>query len=71
MVQDTSCCTHDRGFHCLLKSSLSSVALQFVIYVFNSIQPCSASPTFIPPTIEGDTCIAVPPGETFHTDKGK
>ena len=46
---------------------LSSVALQFIVYVFNSSQPCSASPMFIPSTIEEDACTAVPPGETFHT----
>ena len=49
------------------QSPLSSVALQFIVYVFNSSQPCSASPVFIPPTIEEDACIAVPPGETFYT----
>ena len=49
------------------QSPLSSVALQFIVYVFTSSQPCSASPVFIPPTIEEDACIAVPPGEIFHT----
>ena len=48
-------------------SPLSSVALQFLVYVFSSTQPCSSSPAFIPPTIQEDACIAIPPGETFHT----
>ena len=58
MIEDFTACS---------QSPLSSVALQFIIYVFTSSQPCSASPMFIPPTIEEDACITVPPGETFHT----
>ena len=45
----------------------SSVALQFLVYVFNSDQPCSTSPMFIPPTIRQDSCIAIQAGETFST----
>ena len=48
-------------------SPLSSVALQFLVYVFNSNQSCLISPVFIPPTTRADTCIAIPPGETFNT----
>ena len=48
-------------------SPLSSVALQFLVYVFNSNQSCLISPVFIPPTMRADTCIAIPPGETFNT----
>ena len=58
MIEDFTACS---------QSPLSSVALQFIVYVFTSSQPCSASPVFIPPTIEEDACIAVPPGEIFHT----
>jgi len=49
-------------------SPLSSVALQFLVLVLSSNRPCSAVPQFIPPTITADgTCVAIPPGETFHT----
>ena len=58
MIEDFTACS---------QSPLSSVALQFIIYVFTSSQLCSASPVFIPPTIEEDNCITIPPGETFHT----
>ena len=46
---------------------MSSVALQFLVLVFNSTRPCSLAPEFIPPTPEDDSCVAIPPGETFHT----
>ena len=45
MIEDFTACS---------QSPLSSVALQFIIYVFTSSQLCSASPVFIPPTIEED-----------------
>ena len=49
-------------------SPLSSVALQFLVSVFRSHRPCSAAPRFIPPTITAHSaCVAIPPGETFHT----
>ena len=47
---------------------LSSVALQFLVFVFQRIRRCSAIPRFIPPTITlHGACVAVPPGESFHT----
>ena len=46
---------------------MSSVGLQFLVFVFSSTRPCSDAPEFIPPTIEDDSCIAIPPGGTFHT----
>ena len=46
---------------------MSSVALQFLVLVFNSTRPCSDTPEFIPPTLEDDSCVVIPPGGTFHT----
>ena len=46
---------------------MSSVGLQFLVLVFHQTQPCSVTPEFIPPTLEDDSCVAIPPGGTFHT----
>ena len=46
---------------------MSSVGLQFLVLVFSSTRPCSDAPEFIPPTPEDDSCVAIPPGGTFHT----
>ena len=46
---------------------LSSVALQFLVFVFSSTQSCSSQPQFIPPTILGGSCVAIPSRETFTT----
>ena len=46
---------------------MSSVGLQFLVLVVNSTRPCSVAPEFIPPTPEDDSCVAIPPGGTFHT----
>ena len=46
---------------------LSSVALQFVIFVFTSTESCSRQPQFISPTLLGGTCLAIPSGATFTT----
>lgn len=46
---------------------LSSVALQFLVLVVRSTEPCSQTPEFVPPTIHQGACIAIPPGSTFHT----
>ena len=46
---------------------MSSVGLQFLVLVFSSTRPCSDGPEFIPPTPEDDSCVAIPPGGTFHT----
>ena len=48
---------------------MSSVGLQFLVLVVNSTEPyaCSDAPEFIPPTPEDDSCVAIPPGGTFHT----
>ena len=48
-------------------SPLSSVALQFLVLVVRSNEPCSAKPEFVPPTISQGACIAIPPSTTFNT----
>ena len=45
---------------------MSSVGLQFLVLLVNS-SSCSDTPEFIPPTPEDDSCVAIPPGGTFHT----
>ena len=44
---------------------LSSVALQFLVLVVASTDPCSQQPEFIDPTPPQGSCIAIPPGTTF------
>ena len=46
---------------------LSSVALQFLVLVVESAEPCSQAPEFIQPTISQGSCVAVPPSATFTT----
>ena len=46
---------------------MSSVGLQFLVFVFSSTRPCSDAPEFIPPTPEDDSCVVIPSGGTFHT----
>ena len=46
---------------------LSSVGLQFLVFVVNSANPCSQQPAFIPPTLPQGSCVAVPPMMTFKT----
>ncbi len=46
---------------------LSSVALQFLVLVVISTEPCSHTPEFIPPTLRQGSCVAIPPGATFNT----
>ena len=48
-------------------SPLSSVALQFLVFVSSGSQDCSTSPVFIPPTITQGTCVAIPLGKTFDS----
>ena len=50
-----------------MQHPLSSVALQFLILVVDSDEPCSLQPEFIEPTLPSGLCLAVPPGETFST----
>ena len=45
---------------------MSSVGLQFLVLIFNSRRPCSVGPEFVPPTLNDGSCVAIPPGETFH-----
>ena len=45
---------------------MSSVALQFLVFVVSSNEPCSAAPEFVPPTPTQGTCSAIPPGEMFN-----
>ncbi|KAJ8031546.1 Neurogenic locus notch-like protein 1 [Holothuria leucospilota] len=42
---------------------LSSIPLQFLIYVFDGAAACNAKPTFVSPTPPGGSCILVQPGE--------
>ena len=44
---------------------LSSVALQFIVLVFESTDLCSEHLEFIDPTPRHGSCVAVPPGTTF------
>ena len=46
---------------------LSSVALQFLVFVVASTQLCSLKPEFVDPTFSSGLCIAVPPNITFST----
>ena len=46
---------------------LSSVALQFLVLVIESTEPCSQAPEFIQPTIRQGSCVAIPPEMTFVT----
>ena len=46
---------------------LSSVALQFLILVVTSTEPCSQQPQFIDPTLPQGSCVSVIAGETFTT----
>ena len=46
---------------------ISSVALQFIVLVVASTDPCSQQPEFIDPTPLQGSCVAVPPGITFAT----
>ena len=50
-----------------VSESLSSVALQFLVLVITSLDPCLQKPTFIPPTIHQGVCVAIPPQTTFNT----
>ncbi len=49
------------------QTPLSSVALQFLVFVFSAVRPCSEIPRFIPPTIAHGACVAIAPGDTFHS----
>ena len=44
---------------------LSSVALQFLVLVVSSSQPCSQKPKFISPTPSSGSCLSVLPGGTI------
>ena len=46
---------------------MSSVGLQFLVLVVDTMSSCSATPEFIPPTLEDNSCVEIPPGGTFHT----
>ena len=46
---------------------LSSVALQFLIFVFASTESCSRQPQLVLPTIIGGSCVAIPSGTSFFT----
>ena len=44
---------------------LSSVGLQFLVLIVNGTG--SVEPSFVPPTLPDDSCVAIPSGETFST----
>ena len=46
---------------------MSSVALQFLVLVVSSNEPCSQQPEFIDPTLPQGSCVSVSAGETFTT----
>ena len=46
---------------------MSSVGLQFLVLVVDTLRSCSVSPFFIPPTHTDGECIAIPAGTTFNT----
>ena len=46
---------------------MSSVALQFLVFVVASNEPCSQQPEFIDPTLPQRSCVSVSAGETFTT----
>ena len=46
---------------------LSSVALQFLVLVNSSTEPCYQRPEFIDPTLPQGTCYGIQAGETFTT----
>ena len=45
---------------------LSSVALQFLVLVVDTMRSCAVNPTFVSPTPHDGSCIAIPPGHTLH-----
>ena len=46
---------------------LSSAALQFLVFVVFSTEPCSQQPEFIDPTLPQGSCVSIKAGETFTT----
>ena len=46
---------------------MSSVALQFLVLVVASNEPCSQQPEFIDPTLPQGSCVSIAAGETFTT----
>jgi hypothetical protein len=49
-------------------NSLSSVPLQFLIYVYEGISniPCDVKPLLITPTPEADTCVVLRPDDVYR-----
>ena len=45
---------------------LSSVGLQFLVLVVDTMRSCSVNPSFVHPTPSDGTCIAVPSGQTLN-----
>ena len=46
---------------------MSSVALQFLVLVVASTEPCSQQPEFINPTLPQGSCVSISTGEVFTT----
>lgn len=45
--------------------ALSSIPLQFLVYVFTSSEGCDERPTFTKETRAEGSCIGIPPGGTY------
>ena len=45
---------------------MSSVGLQFLVLVVETMRPCSVNPTFVQPTPPDGSCLAVPFGQTLN-----
>ena len=45
--------------------ALSSIPLQFLVYVFKSNEPCDERPDFTKETRPKGSCIGIPPGGTY------
>lgn len=45
--------------------ALSSIPLQFLVYVFNSNEACDERPNFTEETRPKGSCIGIPPGGTY------
>ena len=45
--------------------ALSSIPLQFLVYVFNSNEACDEHPDFTEETRPKGSCIGIPPGGTY------
>ena len=45
---------------------MSSVGLQFLVLVVNTMSSCSVTPTFVNPTPQDGSCVAIPSGQSLN-----